>query len=121
VSEVLVLISRLAGGITMPEGAMMVPFHTAFDAAISLRATPAPAVLVTDHLDDEDLDSLAAAIKERTGQVIEVRLSAWDGETHSPVSAVCRGVISGFGADGIVRAVDLLRRQAGGNPGTARQ
>ena len=110
-NDVLVLISRLAGTITMPAGAMMVPFHTAFDAAVSLRATPAPAVLVTDHLDAEDLDSLAAAIRERQGEVIEVRLSGWDGETHSPVSAVCRGVISGFGADGIVRAVELLRRR----------
>jgi 3-dehydroquinate dehydratase len=110
VTDVLVLISRAAGTVSLPEGVMLVPFHTAFDAAIALRASDAPAVLVTDGLDSEDLDSLAGAIRERAGQCIEVRLSGWDGETHSPVSGACRGVISGFGADGVVRAVELLAK-----------
>lgn len=110
-SDVLVLIPRAAGTVTLPEGVMLVPFHTAFDAAISLRASNAPAVLVTDGLDAEDLDTLAAAIKDRSGVCVEVRLSGWDGETHSPVSGACRGVISGFGADGVVRGVEWMGRQ----------
>jgi hypothetical protein len=109
-TQVLVLIPRSAGTVTLPDGVMLVPFHTAFDAAVALRATDAPAVLVTDGLDAEDLDTLAAALKGRSGASIETRLSAWDGETHSPVSAVSRGVISGFGADGVVRAVEFLAR-----------
>ena len=92
----------------LPPGAMLVHFATAFDAAISLRATDDAAVLVTDGLDAEDLDSLAAAISGRRGPCIEVRSKGWDGVTGSPVSAVCRGVISGFGVDGIRRAVELL-------------
>ena len=91
------------------EGVLFLPFHTAFDAAVALKASDAPAVLVTDGLDLEDLDSLAAAIRERSAPCIEVRSSRWDGETPSPISAACRGVISGFGADGIRRAAELLR------------
>jgi 3-dehydroquinate dehydratase len=87
---------------------MLVPFHTAFDAVVALRASEVPAVLVTDGLDSEDLDSLAGAIRERGGPCIEVRFGSWDGETHSAVSAVCRGVISGFGRDGVVRAIEFL-------------
>ena len=106
----LVLVPRTLPAPSLPGGAMLVHFHTAFDAAISLRATDAPAILVTDGLDAEDLDSLAAAIRERTGTCIEVRMAGWDGETQSPVSGACRGVISGFGPAGITRAVELLSR-----------
>ena len=106
----LVLVPRTLPAPPLPGGAMLVHFHTAFDAVVSLRATDAPAILVTDGLDAEDLDSLAAAIRERTGACIEVRMSGWDGTTQSPVSGACRGVISGFGAAGIVRAAELLSR-----------
>lgn len=95
----------------MGETALFVPFQTAFDAAIALRASDAPAVLVTDSLDAEDLDTLAVAIRERSGQCLEVRLGPWDGETHSPVSGLCRGVISGFGQDGVIRALEYLSRE----------
>ena len=107
-NAVLVLIPRHVPAPSMPETVMFVPYQTAFDAAISLRATDAPAVLVTDGLDPEDLDTLAAALRERSGQCIEVRLGPWDGETHSPVSGACRGVISGFGQHGITRAIEYL-------------
>ncbi|MEO8539012.1 MAG: hypothetical protein ABI577_04665 [bacterium] len=109
-TAVLVLIPRGVTPPLLPEGAMFVPFQTAFDAVISLRASDAPAVLVTDGLDAEDLDSLAAALRERSGPCVEVRLAAWDGETHSAVSGVCRGVISGFGQNGIKRAIDYLSK-----------
>ena len=87
---------------------MFVPFQTAFDAVVALKASDAPAVLLTDGLDLEDLDSLASAIRERGGPCIEVRSERWDGETQSPVSAACRGVISGFGANGVRRAAELF-------------
>ena len=108
---VLVLVPRTMSAPVIPGGAMLVHFHTAVDAVVALRASDAPAVLVTDGLDAEDLDSLAAALRDRTGPCIEVRLSGWDGETHSPVSGVCKGVLSGFGANGVQRAVEYLSAQ----------
>lgn len=107
-TAVLVLLGHAVAPPPLPEGAMLVPYQTAFDAAVALRASDAPAVLVTDGLDAEDLDTLAAALRERQGQCIEVRYGAWDGETHSAVSGLCRGVISGFGADGVRRAAEYL-------------
>ena len=107
-SAALVLVPRSLPAPELPGSAMLVHFSTAFDAVVSLRATDVPAVIVTDGLDAEDLDSLAAAIRERSGECIEVRSQGWDGETQSPVASACRGVISGFGADGIRRAVELL-------------
>lgn len=104
----LVLVPRNIPAPTLPAEAMLVHFHTAVDAIISLRASEAPAVVVTDGLDSEDLDSLANAIRDRTSACIEVRMVRWDGETQSPVSGVCRGVISGFGMAGVVRAVGVL-------------
>ena len=109
-SAVLVLVPREFPVSGLPEGAMFVPFQAAFDAVVALKASDAPAVLVTDGLDPEDLDSLAAIIRERTGPCIEVRSERWDGETQSPVSAACRGVISGFGANAVRRAAELLER-----------
>lgn len=107
-TAVLVLLAHDVPPPPLPPGAMLVPFQTAFDAAVALRASDAPAVLVTDGLDAEDLDTLAAALRERQGQCIEVRFGPWDGETHSPVSGACRGVISGFGANGVRRAAEYL-------------
>lgn len=109
-TQVLVLVPRSATVGALPESTMFVHFQTAFDAAIALKATNAPAVLVTDGLDAEDLDMLATALRDRTGTCVEVRFGAWDGEEHSPVSGVCRGVISGFGQQGVIRAIELLAR-----------
>lgn len=109
-NAVLVLLPLAITPPELPAKSMLVPFQTAFDAAVALRASDAPAVLVTDGLDTEDLDTVAAALRERKGACIEVRLGAWDGETHSPVSGLCRGVISGFGSNGIKRAADYLAK-----------
>ena len=109
-SAILVLAPRDAAVTGLPDGAMFVPFPTAFDAAIALKASDAPAVLVTDGLDQEDLETLASVLRERSAPCIEVRSQRWDGETQSPVSAACRGVISGFGANGIREACTFLAR-----------
>src|SRR4029079_5026743 len=62
-SEVLVLVPRSVAAPQLPEGALLVPFQTCVDAVVSLRATSAPCVLVTDGLDTEDLDKLAACTR----------------------------------------------------------
>lgn len=106
--SVLLLVQRDAG-LPAPAGdTMYVPFATAFDAVIALKATDAPAVIVSNGLDIEDLEALATAVRERSGECIEVRFERWDGESQSPLSGACRGVISGFGADGVREAVRLL-------------
>lgn len=107
-SEVLVLLHRdqPAGG--LPPGALLVPFVTVVDAVVALKATTVPAVICTGGLAPEDLEPLAAAVAAHPAPCIEVRNDAWDGESHSPVAAACRGVISGFGVAGIRRAVELL-------------
>jgi 3-dehydroquinate dehydratase len=66
------------------------------------------AVLVSDGFDDVASGRLAEVIGQTGRGVIEVRAQRWDGETPSPVSAACRGVISGFGDAGILAAVRLL-------------
>jgi 3-dehydroquinate dehydratase len=48
------------------------------------------------------------AIRAAGAQVVEVRFTRWDGEEHSEVSAACRGVIAGFGMEGVAAAVGLL-------------
>lgn len=108
-SEVLVLIHRGQPSGALPPGALVVPFGTVVDAVVALKATTAPAVICTGGLAPEDLAPLAAAVAAHPASCIEVRSDAWDGESHSPVAAACRGVISGFGAGGVRRAVELLR------------
>jgi len=108
VSAVLVLVPRSLAAPALPESAALVHFHTVVDAVVALRASEAPAILVTDGLDPEDLDSLAAVLRGRAAPCLEVRLAAWDGETHSPVSGVSRGVLSGFGEAGIRRGIEFL-------------
>jgi hypothetical protein len=88
--------------------ATVVRYATASEV-IAAVAAPGDVVLVSDGLGPADLDAVAAAIRGRPGQTIEVRSERWDGETVSPLSSVCRGVISGFGMAGVVRAVEVLR------------
>lgn len=108
-NEVLVLIHRGQPAGDLPPGALVVPFGTVVDAVVALKATAAPAVICTGGLAPEDLEPLAAAVAAHPAPCIEVRNDTWDGESHSPVAAICRGVISGFGVTGIRRAVELLR------------
>jgi 3-dehydroquinate dehydratase len=65
------------------------------------------AIIVSDGIAAEELDAVAAAVRGWTGTCIEVRGAAWDGTTFSPLSAACKGVISGFGDDGLRRALEL--------------
>ncbi len=108
-SEVLVLIhASEAPNLPHIDGAVLVPFTSTLDVVVSLRASPLPAVICTDTIPPDESESLVTAIRERAGPSIEVRLAGWDGESHSPISAACRGVVSGFGTAGVVRAANLL-------------
>ena len=107
-SDVLVLVHQSSPPGQLPTGSLLVPFETVVDAVVALKATSISAVVCTDGLASEDLPSLAAAIAARPAPCIEVRAAAWDGESGSPVAAACRGVISGFGTNGVQWAVELL-------------
>ena len=68
-------------------------------------------VLCSDGLADKDALGLAALIRELGRTVIEVRGEPWDGASPSPLSAACRGVISGFGLAGVRAAAALFQRE----------
>lgn len=76
-----------------------------------LRDGTGPAVLWSDGLAADDAE-LVEAIRARGAPVIELRSQRWDGFTASPLSAACRGVISGFGANGLRAAVRVLAGHA---------
>ncbi|MEO6398052.1 MAG: hypothetical protein ABIP13_06255 [Tepidiformaceae bacterium] len=99
--------SRLAE-VTLP-GTVLLSYGTALDLVVTLRATANPAVIWSDGLEADSLEAVAAAVRDREGACIEVRSKRWDGATFSPLSAACRGVISGFGEGALAQAADLLR------------
>lgn len=107
-SRVLVLLHHGHPRPQLPAGSALVPFETVVDAVVALKAADLPAAICTDGLAAEDLPALAAAIAAHAAPCIEVRTAPWDGESGSPVAAACRGVISGFGAQGLRRAAELL-------------
>jgi hypothetical protein len=51
---------------------------------------------------------VASAVTASGRPCIEVRSERWDGESPSPLSAACRGVISGFGVDAARQAAAAL-------------
>ena len=65
-------------------------------------------VIVTDGLPETALGEVAEAIRVAAKPAIEVRSGRWDGDTSSPVSATCRGVIAGFGPNALLAAAKLL-------------
>lgn len=105
---ILVPASRQAELPALP-GAVIIPYGSALDLAVSLRATTNPAVILSDGLDDGELEPVAAAVRDHSAPCIEVRAERWDGESFSPLSAACRGVVSGFGAAGIAAAAALAK------------
>ncbi len=69
-----------------------------------------PVVIMTGDLSSEDQEIVAAAIREHSLRAVEVRAERWDGFSASPLSAACRGVIAGFGANGIPAAIAVQRQ-----------
>ena len=93
-------------------GVKTATYGSADEAARTLAGTEGPAILVSDGLMESELGGVARAVAGRTGRVIEVRSERWDGAISSPLSAACRGVISGFGSGGVAAALALLEREA---------
>ena len=89
-------------------------YNAARSVADELRSDFDAAVLMTDAIPPADADAVARAVRRAARPVIEVRGKRWDGIEPSPISAACRGVISGFGVDGIAAAVRLLEQEAAG-------
>lgn len=95
-----------------PAGARTGTYRAAADIAGLLAGEFEAAVLWSDGVPADDLPAVAAAVRACGKPVIEVHGERWDGTTFSPLSAACRGVISGFGANGVRAARDLLLAEA---------
>ena len=93
------------------ERVAILPFGSPEDVLAALQQARAAAVIVTDGLPQSGLEAVAQAVRATGKPCVEVRSERWDGEAFSPVSAACRGVISGFGTDGLVAAVGLVETQ----------
>ncbi len=89
----------------------VVAYASLGEAIAALRDPAEPAVIWSDGLFEDDPIEIAPFIRTRRAATIEVRARRWDGRTPSHLSAACRGVISGFGANGVKRAVELLRSE----------
>lgn len=89
------------------DGCFLLPYGTALDLVVSLRAISNPAVIWSDGLADDSMEAVAAAVRDHVAPCIEVRGEKWDGQSFSVLSAACRGVVSGFGAGGVIAAARL--------------
>jgi 3-dehydroquinate dehydratase len=89
----------------LPAGADVVRYATARELVAGLREGMR-AVIVTDGLSGGD--AVAHAIRTLGASAIEVQSQRWDGETHSELTAACRGVIAGFGAGAVAYAVGVF-------------
>lgn len=101
--------ARLAPGVgDALEGAPVAAYEDLQGLLAALAAHSGPAVLWGDGIAPAWEEQVAAAIRAHGQPVIEVRSDCWDGQSPSPISAACRGVVSGFGRNGVLRAVRLL-------------
>jgi hypothetical protein len=109
---VLVIAPAGAPGLPSTIGAAVVEYATPAEAVEALTGATGPVVLWSDGLPAGSLDEVATAVRAASSPCIEVRGERWAGFTHSPLSGASRGVIAGFGAAGVVAAVDLLASEA---------
>ena len=94
----------------LPEDAVVRTCTTAGEVADALSDAAGDVVLCCEGF--PDLELIAGAVRTAEANVVLVEPGAWDGESHSPVSAACSGVIAGFGLGGVSAAVALLRERA---------
>ena len=95
----------------LPEDVEVRACATSGEVAAALRqAGDGEVVLCVDGLPDAEV--IAGAVRTVESTVILVEQDAWNGDSHSPVSAACSGVIAGFGIAGLSAAVALLRERS---------
>lgn len=93
------------------DGVTVVRYTDAASCVAALAGAGGTAVvLVSDALPEGSGPAVATAVRAAGRPAVEVRSAPWDGVSPSPVSAACRGVISGFGAGGVGAALRVLRR-----------
>lgn len=105
---VLILVPAAVGAVPTLAGGRIAAFATPAEATAILAADPSPAVILTDTLDDAAQETIAGALRAHPRPCIEVRSARWDGVSPSPLSAACRGVISGFGTNALATAAALV-------------
>lgn len=96
--------------IALPAGSELQEYRDTNDLVTRLGMLPigTRVVLFHENLAVEEQERIAGTIRHHELDVVEVRGSGWDGFAPAPLSAACRGVISGFGAAGIGHAVTAL-------------
>jgi 3-dehydroquinate dehydratase len=102
------LAAHLPPALWLPPGIEHRPCADVDTLGASLRAATGPVILWSEGLDTTATRALADVVRGLSVQVIEVAPEGCDGFTPSPLSAACRGVISGFGPAGIRRALETL-------------
>jgi len=105
-ASVLVILPPDAAPPPLPEGVDVQVCATPAEVVAALGAATGDVVLCVDGIGGEA--EIAEAVAAVGGVVIQVEQEAWDGQSHSPLSAACRGVITGFGIAGVSAAVALL-------------
>ena len=106
-SDVLVIVPAGLAPPPLPEGVDVRTCTTAGEVADALSGAAGDVVLCCEGF--PDLELIAGAVRTVDSTVVLVEPGAWDGESHSPISAACSGVIAGFGIAGVSAAVALLR------------
>lgn len=96
----------------LPElaGTRVVRYADAEAACAALGGHFDAALLLSDGLDAEGEETVAAAVRACGYPVVEVQSARWEGERHSPLTAACRGVVAGFGAGALAVALRALER-----------
>jgi hypothetical protein len=108
---VLLVVPASVAAAIAPGAAEVRAYHTASEAAAALQSPGwDTAVLLSDAIPPADEDALATVVRAAGRPVIEVRRERWDGETWSPLTAACRGIVSGFGLAGVAAAARAAAR-----------
>lgn len=107
-TRVLVIVpeSALPADVAMPPGCRLESWLKPGDVARALAGDFEAAVLLADGLDDTD--SVAEAVRHTGKPVVVVYAEQWDGFAPLPLAAVCKGVVSGFGVQGVWAAARAL-------------
>jgi hypothetical protein len=114
--RVLVVAPASVAGALQGASAEVRAYHTAPEAAAALQSPGwEAAVLLSDGIPPGDDVAVATVVRAAGRPVIEVRRERWDGDTWSPLSAACRGVIAGFGLAGVGAAIGVAAGEAQGS------